>query len=200
MKEKEQAEENLREINDAINGVINIVETEIAALETEKCKPLLDEVERLKIEIESSVRDKHKETLSILYKKRKDSEISLNILKVEAAKDLWYPNGTKVWLWEDTSGRRSSASKWEKTNKTGVVVIYDGTQKLGGLKTDSNYMHHGDILVFPHKKDGTIGLKYDKISYYGSIKNWRISWFSETDTYTDNIETRKAKLEKVDEE
>jgi hypothetical protein len=76
------------------------------------------------------------------------------------------------------------------TNKRGVVTVYDGTQEIKDVSRHSR-PKKGDIIVIHNKKDGSLGLNFDKISSYGHIVRFHPRWYAEGDTPTNNIETRK---------
>lgn len=187
---KEQAQSEVDKIQSLIYKAEKVKEDEIKSLKAEKCAPLIEQARKLENEIQVAMYEKHNTKLSSLRADLLEKKKVVNALQIQDSNTLWYPHGTKVWLWEDKASRYSSNVDYQKTNKTGVVIIYDGTQDLSSL-SKYDYPKIGDIVVIENKKDGSLGLKYERISEYGKLKSWTRKWYSENDTHANNILTRK---------
>ena len=100
-----------------------------------------------------------------------DVGAELNALRIEFARrfPVWYPEGTVVQRWEYDSSYRSKAD-YIKTEKTGIVCVYDGTQVIAENTAYNERPSIGDIIVIEHKKDGTLSKKCHLILIKNSYK------------------------------
>ena len=192
-KDELQAEYN--KISSQAHDLREQAKAEIKQQEAEKVQPLLEEVARVKDEIAKATHQKYDAKLTALVKKGNEFSRQLDLIKIQEAQNLWYPPGTKVYLWQRERTHIWSGCELVKTDKTGVVTVYDGTQVLAKVNSYS-MPKQGDIIVMHHKRDGSIGLKFDIISI-----NWKSSqWLAEGETPQDNILTRKEKLQSENED
>ena len=195
---KTTATEKFKELELRICSMEQAKTLETQRLINEKVEPLLDKAKRLKYEIENSLYNEYKDILSELNKERTDIKAIIDSFKIKEANDLWYAKGTIVTLWEKSNQYRSRGN-FEKTNSKGMVDIYDGSQDFGGNISSWKFPKNGDIIVRHLKKDGSIGLRFDQISEYGTLKNYFPNWCADNDTPTDNPVTRKEENEKDEE-
>jgi hypothetical protein len=192
---KETANLKFKEIEQKIVQTEKLRTQEIQLLEKEKYQPIIEQAKEMKDKIHSDTYEKYKQELSVMYKELKDVKEVVNKYKIQDANNIWYPQGTLVFLW-----KRKNSHSWfnnnpiEKTEQSGVVTIYDGTQKIASV---SSYRMPkiGDVIVLLNKKDGTVGLKFEVISTYGSMNNYTKSWYCEGESPTDNIKLRKQAVE-----
>lgn len=196
---KETLETELQEIRSDVGKFKRQQEGEIKTLEAEKYLPLIEQAKNIKDEIYSTVTTKYKADFAALYEKERELEKAINVLKVQEAANIWHPQGTIVTLHKCRSGWHTS-NIWSKTDKTGTVQIYDGTQELPGNMRSWSLPKKGDVVVFHNKKDGSMGLKFDMISEYGRLRNWFPMWLAEGETPTDNLKTKLDAKEAIAEE
>lgn len=186
--DKRTSTEKLKELNFRISSLEKEKEFDANQLIKEKVEPLLKQVEQIKENINSLVRDKYKDVLSQLHKEMLEVKEIVDGFNIEEADSLWYAKGTIVYLWKHSGSWFEKTIK--KTDLKGVVDIYDGTQEIASVSSWS-CPKKGDIIVRHLKKNGTVGLKFDIISDYGQLKNYFPLWLSDGDTPTDNPVTRK---------
>ena len=187
---KQTSTEKLKELEFRISSLEKEKQFEIDQLTKEKVEPLLKQVEQIKTNIDNVVYNKYKDTLSELHKEKLEVKAIVDSFKIEEANDLWYTKGTIVYLWKAKSSWSRVETK--KTELKGVVDIYDGTQEMPSTEL-WRLPKKGDIIVRHLKKDGSVGLRFDKISDYGQLKKYFPDWCAEGDTPTDNPVKRKIK-------
>jgi len=192
--EKEKIVSELNEVTDKISDLQLTKRIEIKQQHDEKIQPLLKQIADLKDEIDKSVYTKYAAELNGLNNKRQRLTDLLDNIRIQQAQNIWYPLGTKVYLWETKKSSYSwSGYERVKTNTTGVVCVYDGSQTIAKVNSYKR-PNKGDIIVMLHKKDGSIGLNFENISDYSGLTSWIASnWLAEGETPKDNILTRKEK-------
>jgi hypothetical protein len=166
-------------------------------LEKEKYEPIIEQAKEMKNKIYNDTHEKYKQELSVMYKELKDVRAIVNNYKIQDAKGIWYDEGTIVYLWKRKSSSWVYSSRQfpiEKTEKTGTVVIYDGSQTLAKVPSYS-MPKIGDIIVIENTKCGKIGLKFEVISTLGSMNNYTKHWYCEGESPTDNIKLRRQSVE-----
>jgi hypothetical protein len=173
-----QLNTSLEEVASKIREISKSITFETLQEEEKQVEPLLIKVAELKVKIKKEVDNKYKDIVSSLKKEKDDLTKEINDIKIEQAKNSWYPEGTVVELWE------YNGSSYDIKQK-GVVCVYDGTQQYSGVNR-YRIPQKGDIMVFFLKQDGTIGLKYDivcrrnKESYFSLGR--RGEWIKEGET------------------
>ncbi len=110
----------------------------------------------------------------------------LNKIKISMAKDLWHPVGTKVYL----HGKRRYSNTYFKTDKTGTVQIFDGSQQLSD-KIKWYTPNIGDVVVFHNKKDGSMGKEFTIMTDNGKLKQYAEMWLTESETPECNLLFKK---------
>lgn len=195
--EKELANKKLQEIKQKIFQIESFRHKEIIEENERRYLPLIEQAKQLKIQIELDVFAKYKGEIDALNQELENIKPIVNQYTIQDAKDLWYKEGTIVWLWEREGSMWSSNRTIKKTNKNGTVVIYDGTQNLANVPSYS-MPSIGDVIVIINKKDGTLGLKFETITKYGEVKNYTSHWYCDGDTPTNNIKTRKQAIENLE--
>lgn len=193
---KKEVENLLYEVNKTIENQNQIKQLDLETQLEEKYEPLIKQANDIKNEIELQVFKKYNDELSDVLKRKSELNKMLDSFKIEEAKTFWYPEGSVVYLWEYSGGWNS---KLEKTSQTGIVTIYDGTQELSDTVHRANKPKKGDIIVLYHKKDGSIGKRFDKITEYGKFCH-SVRWFSQEHTPQNNLITEKEKQEEEQEE
>lgn len=186
---KETSTEKLKELEFRISSLEKERKFDIEQLVKEKVEPLLEQAKQVRLNIDNLIYNKYKDILSELHKEKNQIKTIVDNFKIEDAGDLWYAKGTIVSLWKMPSGW-SSAKKYEKTTLKGIVDIYDGTQELPSIPT-WRLPKKGDVIVRHLKKDGTIGLKLDRMSENGILNTSRYQWHAEEDTPYNNFEMKK---------
>lgn len=184
---KETLDLELRNIEKEIYNLKGEKNKEIETLETEKYWPLIEQAKKIRANINEEVSDKYQQDFTLLYQKKTELTTAIDTLRMTEATNLWHPAGTIVTLWESRYGGPA-----RKTDKTGTVAIYDGTQNTPENMNSYNLPKKGDIVVFHNKKDGTMGMKFDIIAQYGSVKQYYPMWLIEGETPTDNFRTKMA--------
>lgn len=182
---KETLETRLQEIRAERYSIEGKKKNDISALIAEKYVPLIEQANRIKEEINTSINKFYHHQLESIGKAEKELIDEINLLQIKDASNIWHPQGTIVTLYEQP--RYSSIIK--KTNKKGIVQIYDGTQELPCINS-YRLPNKGDVVVFHIKKDGNMGLKFDIISEYGKLKHYFPMWLAEGESPTDNFKTR----------
>ena len=188
---KKELISSLKEIREEIKSFRQEIQSEIKKLETERYWPLVHEANRIKKEITECSNAKYKYDLDILFAKEKEINKAIDTIAIQEANNIWHPPGTIVTLWECRKYDRS----FIKTDKTGTVAIYDGTQDMPENMQSYSLPKKGDVVVFHNKKDGTIGKRFDIISKHGQLLNYFPKWLADGETPTDNIITRSENEE-----
>ncbi len=189
---KQELEDQLQKVNAATIHTSAEKKSNIEAEMNIKHKPLIEQARAIAAEINSRYDSIYEKRIAELDLKRDELKNELSKIRIQEANNIWYPKGTIVHLWEFQRLLGSYKRSLQKTEKTGVVIVYDGTQSIRSVSGWSEPAF-GDIIVMHHKKDGSLGLNFDKISSYGHISLSKAHWYSDGDTPTDNIETRKEK-------
>ncbi len=163
-----------------------------------QCAPLLKQIQTIKDNLYSMLTVKYEKRIEELLNIITVAENERDELLIQQAAIKWYSPGTKVYNWDYPPYSRNSPLR--KTDQSGIVVIYDGTQPLSEVRRYSP--DKGDLLVIYNKKDGTQGLKYEIISSYrGELKYNAKYWCAESDTPETNPYTiEKNKKEAVENE
>jgi hypothetical protein len=191
------ATEKLSELEFRINSLEKEKEFDINQLTKEKVLPLMKQIEQINANIDSVMFNKYKDILHELHQEKIQVKAVVDGFKIDEANDLWYPNGTIVYLWQHPN-RFSSDKQHKITNIKGIVQIYDGTQDLGSIPR-WKFPKKGDIIVRYLKKNGSVGLRFEVISEYGVVKNWISLWCAEGDDPTNTPITRKDEKERQEE-
>lgn len=184
---KQIAKKELDHIQSQIYSIENQKKAEILEFTKTNIEPLKEKIKDLEKEIESFTYNRYKDIMSELFNQKEKAKAVLDSFNIEEAKELWYAKGTKVYLWKQFY---SWAKTWERTSQIGIVDIYDGSQELPSIQS-YRLPKKGDIIVRHFKKDGSIGLKFDLISDYGSLKHYFPMWCCEEDSPSNNPLTRK---------
>jgi len=184
-------EKTLFDINNKIADVLKDKQTDIQLLEKELYEPLIQKAKDVKNKISLDMNKKYESDLLRLNSEQKTAKEIVDNISIEKAKDLWYAPETPVFLWERLRSWSRDVN-WKKEKTKGIVKVYDGTQILASVPS-YRLPKKGDIIVIRLKNNGEIGLKFDIISSCGTINSYHPMWLSETDTPTDNIETRAEK-------
>lgn len=175
-----------------IREQIRIVEAkrkeEINSLEAEKYLPLIETAEKIKRGIRNDAFEKYRQELQELREKEASISKSLEAINIEESKVLWHPSGTIVSLWEYI-GRFNS--NLVKTEKTGTVQVYDGSQEIAENLPDYKTPKKGDIVVFHSRKDGSMGKKLDVIFSSGKVRGYIPTWLTESETPENNLLNEK---------
>ena len=153
--EKELANKKLEEIKQKISQIESLRYKEIREEEERRYLPLIEQAKQTKIQIELDVFAKYKGEIDALTQEMESVNPIVNQYKIQDAKDLWYKEGTLVWLWEREGSMWSSNRTIKKTNKSGTVVVYDGTQTLASVASYS-MPSIGDVIVIENKKTAPI--------------------------------------------
>jgi hypothetical protein len=190
--DKKTATEEFKEIEYMIKSLEKERAYEIEELMKQKIYPLLEQIKQITEDVKDSVDKKYNDLLLDYKIQKTEIETILDDFKIEEANELWYAKGTVVTLWK--SGGSIFRKEVKRTDLKGVVEIYDGTQQMPSIP-EWKLPKKGDILVRHIKKDGTLGLKFDQISEYGEIKRFIPYWFSEDDTFNDNLIKRRYENE-----
>lgn len=193
---KQTSTEKLKELEFRISSLEKEKQFEIDQLTKEKVEPLLKQVEQIRANIDSVVYNKYKDTISQLHEEKLEVKEIVDNFKIEEADSLWYAKGTVVYLWKYENNWAYDRTR-KKTELKGIVDIYDGTQEMPSMERWI-FPKKGDIIVRHLKKNGTIGLRFDLISDYGTLKNYFPDWCADGDTPTNNPVTRKRKQEDED--
>lgn len=193
MKSKQTLVTELQELHNVIYDLKSAQKTEIRHLEIEKYLPLIEQADKIKQEIYTTVTNKYKPDLAELNQRAIELEDSIDALKVEEATNLWHPVGTIVTLWQ----RANYSNTVKKTDKTGTVVIYDGRQSTPQNMYSGSLPRKGDVVVFHNRKDGTVGLKFDIIARNGIVNSYYPMWLTKEETPTDNFKTKMKEKENI---
>ena len=138
------------EVSKKKETVNSLIREEQNNLMEEHYLPLLKAAEEMKEKIKQEIKNKYGKELQSIQTEQDELENLLDDLKIKAAQNDWYAVGTKVTLHKhDYAGRLTEVIP----TKTGVVQVFDGTQKL---RDSWKYPSHGDLLGIHHKQDGTV--------------------------------------------
>lgn len=202
--DKKELESELLKLNQQVSDLTLTKQSEIKEQLALRVEPLLEQAKIIRAEIDNDFYKKYQTEFSELHKKKVELTNAINEIKIQEAKDIWYPEGTVVYLWEHS--KYGFRKELNKTKKTGVVAVYDGTQELNKVKVWQQ-PKKGDIIVIHKKANGSLGLMYDTISEYGSLKNYIPNWFAENETPENNLtktirdkEREKERQEELEEE
>lgn len=184
----------LRNIENEIFNLKGEKTKEIEMLETERYWPLIEQSKKVRNKINEEVSDKYQQDFTLLYQKKTELTTAIETIKINEAANLWHPAGTIVTLWQSRYGGSP-----RKSDQTGIVQIYDGTQEIPANIHHYNAPKKGDVVVFHIKKDGTMGMKFDIIAEYGNIKHYYPMWLAEGETPTDNFRTKMIAKQNAEE-
>jgi hypothetical protein len=149
------------EVSKKKETVNSLIREEQNNLMEEHYLPLLKAAEEMKEKIKREIGKKYGKELKNIETEEGKAKAQLADLKIKAAQNDWYAVGTKVTLHKhDYGGKLKKAIP----TKTGVVQVFDGTQKLRDNLSSWNFPNHGDLLVIHHKQDGTLSLNFDRIT------------------------------------
>jgi hypothetical protein len=194
MKTLETLQKELDIIYDNIRGFKKQKGAEIFALEAEKYEPLIIQAQKVKEEITKEINAKYAHDLTLLSENGLKLQKAIEEIRISEGANVWHPPGTIVTKWERKGSSWSSNRKLEKTNETGTVLVYDGSQKLPE-NAKWGLPEKGDVVVFHHKKDGSLSMRCEIIASRGKVRQYLGSslWLTDSETPENNLYTQKIK-------
>ena len=158
---KKELEETLSKLQSTLYTIESNKSKEVNQQIAEKVEPLRDKARSLEYEIKTELSNKYKSELQEVSNQIVDVKAKLDVIRIEEAKTLWHPIGTKLEEWRYDSGW-SHRTK-HKTGKVGVLEIYQDQD----LKfTHYNNPKIGELVIIYLKKDGT------KSKIFEVVKDW----------------------------
>lgn len=177
MKSIEEIEECLREANAKLVSVEADIRSAICYRMDKEHAPLLEKAALIKTKIIQEVHSAFYEKEQPLKESIEQLKEELRVAKIQYSLNLWYAPGTIVYQWQ----RVKNNTTWAKTGRTGIVVIYDGTQYFPRHTARLNMPKFGDVLVCHHKRGGELSVKYDLITRHGRLIANHKMWLKEGD-------------------
>ncbi len=159
---QEKIQEKLSEANNKVSDVKRIQNREIQAEIIEKVAPLIQEAKSIEAEINKRIYAKYEDEIKVLQHNANEIEKELNSLKVMDSSKMWYAPGTVVERWKNIG--RSNGVNWVRTGQKGIVEIYEQGSPMPDNIGRYSYPEIGNIIVRLLKKDGSPGLKFERIS------------------------------------
>lgn len=184
----EQLRSEFQKAKNLISELNKVKESEKQKEFSEKVTPLFNQANAMKKSVELAIEEKYKQEAERLNAEAYKVKILLDEELVKESKNVWHPDGTIVTLWKQSRW----SNEWNKTDRKGTVKIYDGSQDIPNNTPSYRSPSNGDILIFHNKKDGTMGCKFEIISYGKNLKNYMPMWLAEGETIEDNL-TKKIK-------
>lgn len=193
---KETLEAHRQLIQNKIACLNKAKKEEQEKLMNEKHAPLQKQADEMKSQIKSDIHKKYNADEVLLAMKQQEIQETIDNLIVQEMQTVWHPHGTIVTLYE--SKGYSYHSPILKTNTTGTVQVYDGTQPTPANMHSYSLPKKGDVCVFFNKKDGTMGTRFVIIlSKWNKDKkefsHFANKWLIEGETPEDNLATRIQK-------
>ena len=165
---KKELEESLSKLHSQMYAIEREKNNETNQRIEEEVEPLRNKARSLEYEIKTELSNKYKSEIQEVSNQIIDIKGKLDLIRIEEAKTLWHPIGTKLEEWGYDSGW-SNRTK-HKTGKVGVLEIYqDQDLKLPTYGKPKI----GDLIIIHLKKDGTMGKLYTETHSQWTKDNWK---------------------------